>query len=291
MSWSRSKKLLDRIAEVDNTKIALICTVTPRGSTNARNLSEIIKKELDELNHVDHVDLEFDYNKGISRFQIMPESGQIDIVKQNVGDTLAELRDDQSLAFDWSFQESEIVSPHEAMMTDRERAAISAKSSKGNAKELGYGDQSEPKEPARDVAQKRWEPREPERNSRKEFTGFGTGKPKTPQDDPFSWSYGSGKSDAQAALQDAQKDQKPVEIHTSSDLISHDDYMRFIPKGSTINFYSQQTLAKNPFSKSMNHLSDMKFPSDSRLEKAGSRLRQAGFKVIYHGFKNKEMAK
>lgn len=112
---TKASKLLNRISEVDNTRIALTLTVTPRGSTNARNLRDLIQKMLDELNNVDHVDSEYDFNKGIATFQIMVEPGQIDVVKQNASDELAELRDDQSLAFDFSFKESEIVSPHEAV--------------------------------------------------------------------------------------------------------------------------------------------------------------------------------
>ncbi len=95
---------------------------------------------------------------------------------------------------------------------------------------------------------------------------------KTSVPEPFPWmddKYKAGKQ-----LLSRHKSQgMPVEIHTSSDLISKPDYIAEIPEGSTINMHM---LTGN------GRLDRILFPgnpSSARLESAAEKLEQAGHKV------------
>jgi len=95
---------------------------------------------------------------------------------------------------------------------------------------------------------------------------IGSGAPKSAVHDTFGWhdaKYGVGKK----LLQDHKKANKKVDIHTSSDMIGHDDYMQHIPKGSTINF----------------HHGTEGGPSSKRLNKVADKLTSAGHTVKHHG--------
>lgn len=105
---------------------------------------------------------------------------------------------------------------------------------------------------------------------------IGTGRPKTPQEDPFRWSDTKHKQTL-GELQIRHKTGKPIQIHTSSDLVGHDDYAAHIPKGSEINLYSNGHYPNNT----------QGFPSQSRLEITGKKLQSLGHKVNYHGFTKK----
>lgn len=104
---------------------------------------------------------------------------------------------------------------------------------------------------------------------------IGEGKPATPKHDPFSWSDVSKKTGLNE-LQIRGKTGKPINVHTSSDLLAHDDYAQHLPKNSTVNFYSHGPMPKNGF------------PSETRLKRAGQKLSGMGHKVNYHDFTPEE---
>ena len=100
---------------------------------------------------------------------------------------------------------------------------------------------------------------------------IGSGKPKRMQDDPFSW-YDMKHQAGSKLLQEHKDQEMPADIHTSSDLIGHNDYMEKIPEGSTVNLHHQERRGGGG-----GH------PSSLRLKQAGDRLEAAGHNVVYHG--------
>ena len=101
------------------------------------------------------------------------------------------------------------------------------------------------------------------------ITGKIGDKPTGAMDDAFSWtdtSHHTGKK----MLVDHFNAGKSAQVHTSSDLIAHNDYAEHIPHGSTVHFYAQKG-AKG-------------FPSERRLKGAGKKLESLGVKVQYHDF-------
>lgn len=102
-------------------------------------------------------------------------------------------------------------------------------------------------------------------------TGTMGSKPDSFWNDVFSWTDINHKA-GKKLLTEHLKINKPVDIHTSSDLIAHDDYANLIPNGSTINFHAQD------------HDKSRGFPSNNRLKGAGEKLKNLGHKVNYIGF-------
>ncbi len=90
--------------------------------------------------------------------------------------------------------------------------------------------------------------------------------------DPFMWVDDKWKAGKQL-LRRHKSMGMPAEIHTSSDLIGKDDYIKEIPKGSTVNFYF------GPHDKTLHRQQNPINPSNSRLESAASKIEQAGHKV------------
>jgi hypothetical protein len=90
--------------------------------------------------------------------------------------------------------------------------------------------------------------------------------------DPFQWmdhKYGAGKQ----LLKRHDSLGMPAEINTSSDLISHKDYIDAIPKGSTVNLYMTSP------DDSLNRFLFPGNPSLKRLEGAAKKLEEAGIDV------------
>jgi hypothetical protein len=90
--------------------------------------------------------------------------------------------------------------------------------------------------------------------------------------DPLSWMDDKFGATKQLLLRHKSIDM-PAQINTSSDLIAKKDYMKLIPRGSTVNFYM---LSPNE------HLNRILFPgnaSQKRIERAAQELEKYGFKV------------
>lgn len=102
---------------------------------------------------------------------------------------------------------------------------------------------------------------------------IGTGKPEGFGDDPFGW-HDSKHKVSKRALEHNHGYNSPVEIHTSSDLLSQDDYASSIPKGSKIHMYKQ--------SDDNDEIGNKGWPSNQRLERAAQKLKSMGHDVKVH---------
>lgn len=109
-------------------------------------------------------------------------------------------------------------------------------------------------------------------NFDKETTVLGKPFPKD-SEDPLRWAETSKAYGgiSKRILEKNQELNRPMEIHTASDLIMHDDYLNVIPQGSKIYIYTPR---------------NSQYPL-VRLERARDKLRENGFTVVDRFSENK----